>query len=275
MVYLAAVALGIVQGLTEFLPVSSSAHLILARMFFGWDTGRFGLAFDVACHVGTLAAVAVYFRTDLLALARAVPGLARSPAWPADGPGRRLRLIAVGSVPVAVVGLLFADDIEAAVRTPWVAVASLAAIAVLFLAVERAGQGRHGEEHLSAPAALAIGVAQAAALVPGVSRSGATIATGMIAGLRRDAAAAFSFLLGVPAIGAAALHEGHDLLGRGLTAGDAALFLIGMTVSAAVGFVTIKYLLRYLASHTLAAFAWYRLGLAAAAALWLLARGGA
>ena len=269
MIYLAAVVLGVVQGLTEFLPVSSSAHLILARVFFGWDAGRLGLAFDVACHVGTLAAVVAYFRADLVELARAVPGLARAPLWPADGPGRRLRLMAVGTVPVAVVGLLFADQIEHTLRSPWVAVASLAIVAACFLAVERAGAGTRGEDTLSAPAAFAIGVAQAAALVPGVSRSGATITTGMLAGLRRDQAARFSFVLGVPAVMAAALHEGLDLFRTGLGAADAGLFLVGMAVSGAVGFVTIKYLLKYLASHTLAVFAWYRIALAAAAALWM------
>lgn len=274
MTYLAAVLLGIVQGLTEFLPVSSSAHLILARMFFGWDAAQLGLAFDVACHVGTLAAVVAYFRRDLLELAGAVPGLFRAPAWPADGPGRRLRLMAVGTVPVVVAGLLFSGSIEDALRTPWVAVATLAGVALLFLAVERAGLGTRGEEALSAPAAFAVGAAQAAALVPGVSRSGATITTGMCCGLRREAAARFSFVLGVPAILAAALHEALHLARAGVSAGDAALFLIGMTVSCAVGYATIRGLLRYLGGHSLAVFAWYRIALAAAAALWLLSGRG-
>jgi undecaprenyl-diphosphatase len=269
-IYLAALLLGIVQGLTEFLPVSSSAHLILARLFFGWDAGRLGLPFDVACHVGTLAAVVVFFRADLVELAKAAPGLARLPLWPAEGPGRRLRLIILGTIPVVVAGLLLAGSIEDALRTPWVAAASLAAVAVLLLVVERVGRRTGDEASLSAPAALAVGVAQAAALVPGVSRSGATITAGMFSGLRRDAAARFSFVLGVPAILAAAGHEGLHLLRAGMTLDEAALFLVGMGVSGVVGYLTIKYFLRYLASHSLDVFAWYRLALAVVTVWWLL-----
>jgi undecaprenyl-diphosphatase len=268
--YFQAVVLGVVQGLTEFLPVSSSAHLILARALLGWDAAELGLAFDVACHVGTLGAVLAYFRADLAALAAAVPGLLRAPLWPADAAGRRLRLIAVGTVPVVIVGLLLAGAIEDALRTPWVTVVTLVAVAVLFLLVERTGRATRGEEAMTPAAALAIGVAQAAALVPGVSRSGATITTGMFLGLRREAAARFSFLLGVPAILAAAAHESLPLLRSGLAAGQAWMFLIGMGVSGVVGYVTIKYFLRYLVGHSLAPFAWYRIALAAVTAVWLL-----
>jgi undecaprenyl-diphosphatase len=272
--YFQAVVLGVVQGLTEFLPVSSSAHLILARALLGWDATELGLAFDVACHVGTLGAVAAYFRADLAALAAAVPGLFRAPLWPADVQGRRLRLIAIGTAPVVVVGVLFAGAIEDTLRTPWVTVVTLTLVAVLFLAVERAGRAAHGEDAVPPVAALAIGAAQAAALVPGVSRSGATITTGMFLGLRRDAAARFSFLLGVPAILAAAAHEGLHLAEAGMNAEQVRLFLIGMGVSGVVGYLAIKYFLRYLVSHTLAPFAWYRIALAAVTAGWLLSGRG-
>jgi undecaprenyl-diphosphatase len=249
--------------------VSSSAHLILARVFFGWDADQLGLSFDVACHVGTLLAVVAYFRADLLAMARAVPGLLRAPLWPAAGPGRRLRLVAVGTLPVLIVGPLVAGRIEETLRSPWVAAAALAGVAVLLLIGERVGARTRGEESISVPGALAIGAAQAMALVPGVSRSGATITTGMFMGLRRDAAARFSFLLGVPAILAAAGHEGLHLVQVGLTAHQAGLFIVGMSASAAVGYATIAYLLKYLVSHTLAVFAWYRIALAAVTVLWL------
>ena len=142
--YFQAVVLGVVQGLTEFLPVSSSAHLILARALLGWDAAELGLAFDVACHVGTLASVLAYFRSDLAGLVRALPGLVRAPLWPADEAGRRLRLIAIGTLPVLVVGLLFAGAIEEALRTPWVTVVTLTAVAVLFLLVERSGPRHEG-----------------------------------------------------------------------------------------------------------------------------------
>lgn len=269
--YFQAVLLGAVQGLTEFLPVSSSAHLILARMFFGWDADRLGLAFDVACHAGTLLAVLAYFRSDLLAMTRAVPH-----AWRADvsGPGRLVRLVAVGTVPVVIVGLWWASFIEARLRTPAVAAVTLAAGALAFFAAERFGGRTRDESGIGHGEAAAIGVAQAAALVPGVSRSGATIALGMLFGLRRESAARFSFLLGVPAITAAAAHAGLDLARTGLTAHDAGIFLTGLGVSAAVGYVAIGGLLRYLARHSLAAFAWYRLALAAAVVCWMWAGRG-
>jgi undecaprenyl-diphosphatase len=143
-------------------------------------------------------------------------------------------------------------------------------VAVLLFIVERVGRRTGDEASLSAPAALAIGVAQAAALVPGVSRSGATITAGMFSGLRRDAAARFSFVLGVPAILAAAGHEGLHLVRAGMTSDEAALFLVGMGVSGVVGYFTIKYFLRYLASHSLDVFAWYRLALAVVTVWWLL-----
>jgi undecaprenyl-diphosphatase len=273
-VYVQAIVLGLVQGLTEFLPVSSSAHLILARTLLGWDADSLGLAFDVACHVGTLAAVVAYFRSDLVELAAAMPGLIRAPVWPADGAGRRLRLMAIGTVPVVAAGLLMAGAAEDALRTPWVTVVTLVAVAVLFLLVERSGRATRGDEAITPAAALGIGAAQAAALVPGVSRSGATITAGMFFGLRREAAARFSFVLGVPAILAAAAHEGLHLFKTGMNTEQAGLFLIGMGVSGAVGYVTIKYFLKYLVSHTLAPFAWYRIALAAVTAAWLISGRG-
>jgi undecaprenyl-diphosphatase len=272
--YVEAIILGTVQGLTEFLPVSSSAHLILARALFGWDAEQLGMSFDVACHVGTLLAVVAYFRADLMAMAGAVPGMMRRPLWPADGPGRQMRLIAAGTVPVVIAGLLLAGSIEETLRTPLVAACSLLVGAVLFLAVERVGTRTRGEASLTVLDAVIVGTAQAMALVPGVSRSGATITAGMFLGLRRDAAARFSFLLGVPAILAAALHEGLHLVKAGMTAEQAGIFLVGMTVSAVVGYATVKFFLKYLVDHTLAVFAWYRIALAAITFAWLMAGRG-
>lgn len=263
----AAAILGVVQGLTEFLPVSSSAHLILARAFFGWDAERFGLPFDVACHVGTLLAVVVFFRHDLAAMARAVPrALTSRPGVE----GRRVWLIAAGTVPVVIVGaFIWSDAIETATRTPFVAAVMLLAGAGLLLAVERLGTRGAGEERLTPGGAFVIGVAQTAALVPGVSRSGATIAAGMALGLRRDVAARFTFLLSVPAILAAAAKEGLALRHLSFTAADAQLFLVGLATSAVVGYVTVKYFIRFLATHRLDVFAWYRIALAGLTFAWL------
>jgi undecaprenyl-diphosphatase len=263
--WLFAALLGVVQGLSEFLPISSSAHLILARAFFGWDGEAFGLAFDVACHLGTLAAVVLYFRDDLIAMARAVPRL-----WDGSPEARRLWLIAIGTVPALVVGLLFAELIEHRLRTPAVTGWTLAIGAAGLLWVERLSPRRRDEHGVRPLEALAIGAAQASALVPGVSRSGATITVGMLLGLRRDAAARFSFLLGVPAILAAAGKEGLALARTGLGPGEAGLFAVGMASSAVVGYLTIKYFLRYLTAHRLDVFAYYRLALAAAVLAWSL-----
>jgi len=268
---LAAALLGVVQGLTEFLPVSSSGHLILARAFFGWDPGRFGLAFDVACHVGTLLAVVAYFRADVIRLAVTAPAALSG----RDGEWERLgRLIVVGTLPVVVVGVLFADAIENSLRSPAIVAATLVVGAIGLLVAEWVGTKRRGEETIGYGEALAIGVAQASALVPGVSRSGASLTVAMLFGLRRDAAARFVFLLSLPAVLAAALKEGMEVAKVGLEGLPITLFLVGMMVSAVVGYVTVKYFIRYLAGHTLHVFAVYRLVLAAVTVAWLIARQG-
>lgn len=269
MTLLAAVLLGVVQGITEFLPISSSAHLILARAFFGWDAEGLGLAFDVACHVGTLVAVLAYFRADILAMARALPEAIRAKAGP---DGRRIRLIAIGTVPIVVVGLLFADWLERTTRTPEVAAVTLFAGAGLLLFIERVRNAGRGEEGLSMSGALLVGVAQASALVPGVSRSGATIATGMALGLRREVAARFTFLMSIPAILAAAGKEALALRTLPIGSHEAMLFAVGMATSGIVGYLTVKYLIRFLATHTLDVFAWYRIGLSIATVVWLVGR---
>jgi undecaprenyl-diphosphatase len=261
---LVAALLGVVQGLTEFLPISSSAHLILGRALFGWDAEALGLAFDVACHVGTLLAVVAYFWPDLRSMAAA----ALHPAA-ADRSARLLRLIAAGTVPVVVVGVLFADVIESRLRTPGVSVVTLSVGAVGLLLVERLRNRGRDESTLSMADALALGVAQAAALVPGVSRSGATITVGMLLGMRRESAARFSFLLGVPAIAAAAAKEGLSLAQVGLDGPTAAIFGVGLATSAVVGYLTIKYFLRYLGQHRLDVFAWYRIALALVVLVWV------
>jgi undecaprenyl-diphosphatase len=265
---LAATLLGIIQGLTEFLPVSSSAHLILAREFFGWDAEQLGLAFDVACHVGTLAAVLVYFRRDLARMAAALPQIASARA---SEPAQRLRLLIVGTAPVVAVGILLSGVIERTLRTPLVAAFNLAAVALVFFAVERVGSQRRDERSVTIGEAAVLGVAQATALVPGVSRSGATIATAMLMGLRRDEAARFTFLLGIPAILAAAGKEGLELVRLGLAPGELRLFAVGAVASATVGYLTVKYFIRYLAGHSLRPFAWYRLALAASVLIWWIA----
>jgi undecaprenyl-diphosphatase len=262
-----AALLGLVQGLTEFLPVSSSAHLILARMFFGFDADKFGLAFDVACHAGTLIAVLIYFRTDVMRMIAALPRLFGSPA---DEVVRLVWLLVAGTIPAVIVGLFFNKIIEAELRTPAVVAVTLAAGAIGLLVADRLGGNSRSDRSLTMAEAFWIGCAQAAALVPGVSRSGITITVALLLGLRRPAAARFIFLLSIPAILGAAVSEAPKMLKVGATPGMASLFAIGIVTSAIVGYVTVTYFIRYLANHSLAVFAWYRLALAATVVVWLL-----
>jgi undecaprenyl-diphosphatase len=263
----AAALLGVIQGLTEFLPVSSSGHLILARAVTGWDPGRFGLAFDVACHAGTLLSVAWFFRAEVVSLTVAAPRalLGYQGSWEHLG-----RLIVAGTIPVALVGAGLSDLLSGPLRTPQVVVVTLAVGAVGLSLAERWGTHRREAASLSYGEAVLIGLAQAAALVPGVSRSGATLTIAMLLGLTRESAARFVFLLGLPAIAAAAVTEAVAVV---RTPADApvpvALLLTGLVVSALVGYVTVKYFLRYLVGHTLHGFAVYRLLVSAAALLWL------
>lgn len=266
----AAVLLGVIQGLTEFLPVSSSAHLILARTFFGWEVPpEFGLAFDVALHVGTLAAIVVFFRSDIAGMIGSLPSALSSDASP---PARLARLIVIGTVPIVVVAVAFNDYIEQVLRTPAVAAGALTVGAVAMLVAERLGPRVRTENELRWGDAVLIGCAQASALIPGMSRSGSTIAMGMFLGVRRDSAARFTFLLAIPAMVAAAAKETMALRDMPLPPGSYQLIAAGVLVSAAVGYLTIKYFLRFLAGHKLDVFACYRLLLAAATVLWLIAQ---
>jgi undecaprenyl-diphosphatase len=270
MVLVYAALLGVIQGLTEFLPVSSSAHLILARAFFGWNGEQFGMTFDVACHVGTLLAVVVYFWSDILSMIRAVPRVGTVFGPNPDRSAWMALLLVVGTVPAVIVGLLL-KDVEARLRTPLVAATTLALVALAFFAVERFGTKRRRQDSLTLRDVVVIGCAQAAALVPGVSRSGATISAGMALGLRRDEAARFGFLLGIPAILAAAVKEGLPLR-HGLPPGEATIFAVGIAASAIVGYLAVRLFIRYLTRHSLSVFAWYRLALAASVVVWWVAR---
>jgi undecaprenyl-diphosphatase len=267
---LVAALLGVVQGLTEFLPISSSAHLIIARDLFGVHLAEpLDLAFDVACHVGTLAAVIVVFRREILAMARGLPGAFGGAP---DAGGRRVRLIAAGTLPVVVVGALGGAAFEDTLRTPAVAAAALALGALLLFAAERATSHTRLEEDLTIRHALLIGVAQATALIPGVSRSGVTIGTGMLLGYRRRDVARFTFLLSVPAILAAAAKNGLELRHVALSRADLQAFAVAMATSGVVGYLAITFFLRFVANHRLDVFAWYRLALAAVLVVLLVSR---
>lgn len=266
--YAFATLLGIVQGLTEFLPVSSSAHLILARELLGWDANGLGLAFDVATHLGTLAAVLYYFRDDLW------PLIAASPSALAGQGGERghvVRLVVAGTVPIVMFGLLASDWLEM-LRQPAVCAATLVFGAILMIVAERARATSRGDGDITLGEALVIGVGQAAALFPGMSRSGTTISLAMLMGIRREAAARFTFLMSIPAVMAAAAREAVALRDATLGPSDLLMFGIGIVVAGGVGYLAVKYLIRYLASNALDVFAYYRFGLAAVVVVWLVTR---
>ena len=261
-----AALLGVAQGLTEFLPISSSAHLILVRHLLGWEAGSAEIAFDVACHFGTLCAVLLYFREDVARLAVAAPGALSGRTGESARAGR---LIVVATVPIALMGLVFADVVER-LRQPAVAAVALAAGAVVMLVAERVGSRSRTAASLSLLEAVGLGCAQAAALVPGVSRSGAVISVAMLTGLAREEAARFTFLVGIPAILAAGVRAAW-MMGVDGMAEHTMVLLVGFATSGMVGYLAVAGLLRYIARHSLDLFAYYRLVVAAALGIWLVA----
>ncbi len=267
---LQAVVLGLVQGLTEFIPISSSAHLIIVPWLLGWPDP--GLTFDVALHLGTLAALLAYFWGDWVSL---LAGLLESLA----GRGRArhqsqslLWFILVGSVPGGIAGVLGDKYIERFFHqpssphqaTPMLAIAGLMAALGLALWVgERHARHRRLLADLTWKDAVLIGLAQALALLPGVSRSGSTITAGLLLGLRREAAARFSFLLATPIVAGAGLKKLLDVIRDSSSAPPGLATAVGFLVAAASGYLCIKYLLLYLQRRTTYIFVFYRLALGA------------
>jgi undecaprenyl-diphosphatase len=251
---LQAIVLAVVQGVSEFLPISSSGHLILVPHFFGWPDQ--GLAFDVAVHVGTLLAVLIYFRRTIVALLTAwIGSIVRRV------PSRESRLawqLLVATVPVGLAGLLFDDYIEEHLRRPEFVAGTLALFGLLMYAVDRLARSGRDEYSLSWAQAGLIGVAQALALMPGTSRSGITITAGRLTGLTRSAAARFSFLLAVPGIAAAGGYEGLKLV-TGAAPVDWVPMLVGMVCSALAGIVCIHVMIRFIERMGLLPFTVYRL----------------
>lgn len=257
-----AIVLGVVQAFTEFLPISSSAHLILFRDWVGFDSID-GLTFDVALHLGTVLALIAYFRRDLTELSRSFFASVRKPDLAGRPEQRLVWYIILATIPAAVAGVLLGDSIEAVLRTPPVIVATLIAGGMLFIAVEKLAKPRGGMDGITLRVALLIGVAQSVALVPGVSRSGITIVTGMLQDLRREEAARFSFLLSVPIMLGAGAKKALDLQNLTLDTTDWIILAAGTLSSALVGWFVIRYLLRFLQNHSLDVFAYYRFALAA------------
>ena len=256
---LEAIVLGVVQGLTEFLPISSTAHLRIVPAFFGWEDP--GAAFTAVTQLGTMAAVLLYFREELLRIARAWLRSLRDPAVRRELDARLGWYILLGTVPIGIFGVLFKDQIETGARDLYVIGVAMIVLGLVLLLAERVGRRDRGIEQIRTKDGFTIGFAQAAALVPGVSRSGATITAGLFMGLDRTAAARFSFLLSIPAVVLSGLLE-LGSIASGEEGQSSAFGLVVATVLAFVtGYASIALLLRYLSSHSTVVFVVYRVAL--------------
>jgi len=249
-----AAVLGAVQGLTEFLPISSSGHLIMVPFILGWPPHS--QAFDLALHVGTLIALLWFFWAEWMALIRGFfSGLVSSDARRDDPAWRMSLLVLLGSIPAGLIGVGAEQPVEDFFRSPVLNAVLMIVFALVMFVADRVATLKRSVDDVRWPDALSMGLAQALALMPGVSRSGITITAGLFLGLDRASAARFSFLLSGPIIAAAAVWK----LRQGIPSNELAAVLVGATVSAIVGFLAIGFLLRYLQRNSLTVFVVYRI----------------
>lgn len=262
-----ALVLGVVQGLTEFLPISSSAHISIIGQFFGGDDP--GAAFTAITQLGTEAAVIIYFRKDI---ARIIQRWALSlrKRVPRDDPDARMGwLVIIGSVPIVVLGLLFQDAIDSALRNLWITVAMLAGFGLIIGIVDQLARNVRPLEQLTWGHGVLLGLAQSLALIPGVSRSGATIIGGLALGYRREAAARYSFLLAIPAVVGSGFFKLFDISSDPVEPAWGPIAL-ATSIAFAIGFGVIHWLLRYISTHNFRPFVIYRLVLASVVAVLLV-----
>ena len=257
MTILQAIVLGAVQGATEFLPISSTAHLILLPWFLGWPDP--GLSFDVALHLGTLVALLIYFRLEWIALALSALDLVRGRTD--DSNARMALLIIIGTIPGAIAGALFEHKVEDALRSPVVISFTLIVLALVLVAAELKGRRKKSLNEVSTGDAVSVGLAQALAIVPGVSRSGVTITAGLFRGMKRDTAAKFSFYLSTPLVAGAAAKKILDIAKLGLSFEQMTPLIVGIITSGVVGYLAIAFMLRYLQTHNTFLFVYYRIAL--------------
>ena len=260
---LEAIILGITQGLTEFLPISSTAHLRIVPAFAGWEDP--GAAFTAVTQLGTMAAVLLYFREDLLRISRAWLRSLRDPAVRHELDARMGWYIVIGTIPIAIFGLIFHNQIEDGARDLYLIGSALIVLGLLLLAAERVAKHDRPLEKITTRDGIAIGMAQALALVPGVSRSGATLTAGLFLGFDRPSAARFSFLLSVPAVVLSGVFEFVSILDGGDENDHVGLGALAIATFLAflVGYASIAFLLRFLAHHSTLVFVVYRVALGA------------
>lgn len=254
--------LGALQGLTEFLPISSSAHLVLLPWFFNWHNPLINsLTFSVAVHGGTLLAILIYFYQDWFKMSSALWKIMR-PGRLSNFQNRLILYIILASIPAALAGYFLEETAEVTFRDPLLIIFPLIAVSFLMIYAERKERPRISLEKMRLTQALIIGLAQSVALLPGISRSGITITTALLLGFRRESSARFSFLLSAPIIaGATIFHLRHLFFGERII--DTSILILGAASSFLIGFLAIAFLMRFLKAHSLHLFAYYRLILAA------------
>lgn len=283
---LQAIVLGIIQGVTEFIPISSSAHLIIVPWLFGWDSPSLSsLPFDVSLHLGTLVAVLVFFAQDWIRLAKA--GIASVQERKIGGDPDRLMawLVIIGTIPGAVVGMLAESKIEDVFHHPGAPIERSALLLMaliiaimggLLMLADRLAKHQRDFKQITLKDAIIIGFAQALAIFPGISRSGSTLTAGLALGLKRASAAKFSFLLSAPIIVGAGLKNGLDIyagfMNGEIAANDMILFPIGVLAAGISGYICIRFLLNYLQKHSADLFIYYRWAFAALIAVVALLR---
>ncbi len=267
--YFYTILLGIIQGVTEFWPISSSGHLVIAHELLRFEFAD-NVSFDVALHLGTLAALLIYFRKDIGVYIVAFFKSFANWNLVNDSNQRLAWYVVVGSIPAGLVGYFLATYIETVLRSTWLVAILLIVVGALLLLAERVAKQNKGLSDLRWGGALLVGLAQALALVPGVSRSGITIITGLWYGLKRRTATRFSFLLSIPAVFGAGVKKMYDLESIGLSGHDWGLLAIGFITAAVIGYAAIRFLLRYVANHSLNVFAYYRFALGAVLILYLM-----
>lgn len=256
-----ALVLGIVQGLTEFLPVSSSAHVFVISEFFGW--GDPGAAFTAVTQIGTETAVLIYFRREIFALVKDIKNWFSDKTFRATGESNFAWAIVWGSLPIGIIGFALQDVIESDVRNLNLVATTLILFGVLLIVVERLNIPIRKDFKIST--GVAMGFAQALALIPGVSRSGATISAGLFLGLSREQATRYSFLLAIPAVMASGIFEAFKISSSQVSWGPT---IFATLVASVIGYAVIAGLLNFLKNHTFAAFGWYRIGLGLFILVW-------
>lgn len=265
---LSVIILGIIQGIAEFLPISSSAHLIIFRDLFGIGSnigGEIALSFDIALHLGTAIAIIVYFFKDFWNIF--IKGITKGPK---DKEGKMLWYIIIATIPAAIAGLLFEDIIENAIRTNFILIAiALIVMGIIIFAVDKRFKAKKTVDSMNIKDAFIIGCSQAFALIPGFSRSGTTIATARIMKLKKEDAAKFSFYLSAPVVlGAVVIHLLKD--GFSLIYANMSIFVVGVLVSFIAGLLCIEFLLKYLRKHDFKLFMIYRIILGVVVIVWTL-----